>query len=263
MDLIAVDIGNSTVSLGLFVDDKLSETQQFDTDNLADLAGIFRAMRKTCGPQPLGAKTVPVVACSVNPEAQQIVEKALDASLDQRLLLLGSDVSLDVKTAVEDPDAVGNDRLITAWAAYEVVGGAVVVADFGSATTIDCVNDNGIFLGGAIMPGLHLAAKSLKQNTAALPEITPELPEGDYGTNTTKAIQHGIYYGTIGALRELVERYATSLGHWPQVVATGGYAELIAKKCDFLDSLVPELCLNGLFLAYKAYRQNVDIGDRL
>jgi len=138
------------------------------------------------------------------------------------------------------------------------VQNAVVVADFGTATTIDCVNRQGIFLGGVIMPGMKLSAMSLHEHTFALPEVEIQVPEENYGTNTVSAIQNGIYYGALGALRELVERYATQLGYWPQVVVTGGFSKMIAEKCDFIDSVVPDLCLFGLFQAYKKYIQSVE-----
>ena len=139
-----------------------------------------------------------------------------------------------------------------------VLFGAVAVADFGTATTIDCVSHQGIFLGGAILPGLNLAAKALHEYTDALPEVELQIPTGVYGTNTIASIQHGIIYGAIGALRGIVERYATELGRWPQVVVTGGYGKLIARGCDFFDSLVPDLCLDGIFLTYRQFRASQD-----
>ena len=255
MDVITIDIGNSNISLALFTQGKLANSQRVPLSDPGELPGIITQFRNLCGPQPFGARTVPVVASSVNPAGREIVDRVVSDVLDQRILLIGHDVPLPIKIAVEDPLAIGSDRLLNAWAAYSVVEDAVTVADFGTATTIDCVSQQGIFLGGVIMPGLATAAKSLTEHTAALPEVEPELPSGDYGTNTTSAIQHGIYYGAIGALREIVERYANQLGRWPQVVITGGYSKLIAQKCDFIDSLVPDSCLNGLFLAYRQFSE--------
>jgi type III pantothenate kinase len=201
---------------------------------------------------------VPVVASSVNAPLLARVEQMVGEVLDQNVLLVGRDVPLSMKLAVENPETLGSDRVLSAQAAYAVVGNAVVVASFGTATTIDLVNEHGIFLGGAILPGLATAAASLHEHTAALPEAPLQVPEGDYGTSTIGAIQHGIYYGAIGALREIVERYATQLGRWPQLVVTGGFGRLIAQHCDFLDSLVPDLCLNGLFLAYRHHREAME-----
>ena len=258
MDMICVDIGNSNISLAVFAKGKLDRTERVPVDQAQaqKLADILTAFREICGPQPLGAKTVPITVSSVNPDALELVERVVTDTFKQNVLLIGRDFPLEMKTAVENPEAVGKDRLITAFAAFEVIGRAAVIADFGTATTIDCVNDNGIFLGGVIFPGLSLAARSLNAYTAALPNVKPRIPESTFGTNTIMAIQNGIYYSAIGALREIVERYAEELGCWPQVVVTGGFANMIAQKCDFIDSLVPDLCLNGLYLAYRRFHES-------
>jgi len=258
MDLIAVDIGNSNVALGVFVKDELKCTERIDVDKLDNLVDTIKSLRQMCGPQPLGARTVPVVVCSVNPATEKIVADAVLKALDQNILVIGRDVPLQMKHALENPESVGADRFLTASAAYAVIEDACVVADFGTATTIDCVDHYGIFLGGTIQPGLQLAAQSLHEHTSALPVVKPVVPTDDYGNNTEKAIQHGIYFGGVGALRGIVERYATLLGRWPQVVLTGGFAKLIARHADFADSLVPDLCLDGIFLAYRKFRESQD-----
>ncbi len=257
MDLMAVDIGNTRVGLGVFVQDELKRVERFEVGASPEWAQSLRQtlqqMRQLCGEQPLGARTVPVVASSVNEDILAVLRETVGDALEQNVLVIGHDVPLEMKLAIENPESVGSDRLVTASAAYEVVGDAVVVADFGTATTIDCVDHYGIFLGGAILPGLALAAESLAQHTASLPQVEIKVPDGAYGTNTTSAIQHGLYYGAIGALRGIVERYATELGRWPQLVVTGGYGKLVAEGCDFVDSLVPDLCLDGIFWAYKKH----------
>ncbi len=102
-----------------------------------------------------------------------------------------------------------------------------MVADFGTAITIDCVNDEGVFQGGAILPGLDMAAKSLQAGTAQLPLVELSNPDWVFGKDTRQAIVGGLVYGARGALRELVETYATELGHWPVVILTGGDAALV------------------------------------
>lgn len=258
MDLIAVDIGNSNIAIAVFVKDELKRCERIDVDQLDTLAETITSLRQLCGPQSHGANTVPVVVSSVNTKTETLVAAAVLSTLNQDILVIGRDVPLEIKHALENPESVGTDRLLNAAAAYAVIKDACVVADFGTATTIDCVNHYGIFLGGTIQPGLRLAAQCLHEHTAALPEVCPVVPTDDYGNNTEKAIQHGIYFGAVGALRGIVERYATLLGRWPQVVLTGGYAKLIAQHADFADSLVPDLCLDGIFLAYRDFRQAQD-----
>jgi len=135
--------------------------------------------------------------------------------------------------------------------AYFRLQSACVVADFGTAITIDCVSDNGIFLGGAILPGLHVGAEALARRTALLPEVRLARPEWVFGKDTRQAIVGGLVYGARGALRELTEAYATELGRWPPVIATGGDAELVAGGYDIVQAIVPDLCLLGVALAYQ------------
>jgi len=128
---------------------------------------------------------------------------------------------------------------------------ACVVADFGTAITIDCVNDEGVFLGGAILPGLSMGAAALAAGTERLPEVAPAAPDWVFGRDTREAIVGGLVYGARGALRELAEAYATALGRWPPVIATGGDAELVCKGSEIVQAIVPDLCLMGVALAVQ------------
>ncbi len=260
MDLIACDIGNTRIKFSVFYQDRLQKTEAFLPDETPRMIETLRQFRQECGPQKYDARTVPVIASSVNSRHQTLVEEVLNEALDQKLLMIGEDFPLEMKVAVDNIEQLGSDRLVNAYAAYAVIEGAVVVADFGSATTIDCVNNQGIFIGGVILPGLGMAAASLNQYTDKLPLVDIILPEGEqaYGINTTAAIQKGIFYSAVGTLREMVERYATELGMWPQLIVTGGYGNLVAQKCEFVDSLVKDLCADGLYLAYSRFREQLD-----
>jgi type III pantothenate kinase len=133
------------------------------------------------------------------------------------------------------------------------VEGAVVVADFGTAVTIDLVDEHGVFQGGVICPGFEISAQALKDNTAQLPKVTVTRPKAPYGKNTADAINCGLYYSIIGALEEIVRRYAEEIGRWPQTIITGSGAETIKDDCTFIDNYVPHLVVKGIVLAYKKY----------
>ena len=256
MEIIAADIGNSNISLAAFAQDKLQCREDVPVQEAARLVEVFKRLRQVCLEQSGGSEIVPVVCSSVNPPALKVVRAALLEALNQELLVAGEDFPVEMKIAFEDSGTIGSDRLLNALAAYDVISSAVVIADFGTAITIDCVNDQGIFIGGVILPGLYLAAKSLNDYTALLPLVELRVPETIYGTNTIAAIQSGIYYGAIGGLREMAERYATELGSWPHVVVTGGMGAMIAQQCDFIDSVAPDLSLYGLCLAYGMYSES-------
>jgi len=195
-----------------------------------------------------------LLVASVNPAALETLEAAAaTAGLKDDLLLIGRDVPLPIETAVEDAEAVGVDRLCCAAAAFDRLGRACVVADFGTAITVDCVNGDGVFLGGAILPGLAMSARALHTWTAQLPEVELRQPDSVFGVNTTEAIVGGLIYGARGALRQLIEAYAENLGHWPLVLATGGDAELVVPSVDASDlvqAIVPDLALRGVAGAY-------------
>jgi len=172
----------------------------------------------------------------------------------ENILVVGDELPAPIDAKIEKPESVGMDRLCCAAAAYAAEGRACVVADLGTAITVDCVDDDGHFMGGAIFPGFGLQAGVLAERTALLPQIVVERPLGPLGQNTEQAIRSGIFYGSIGAIRRLVESYSDILGHWPALFLTGNDAPLVAESLEIADRLVPNLCLRGVALAYfKAY----------
>jgi type III pantothenate kinase len=137
-----------------------------------------------------------------------------------------------------------------------VVESAVVVADFGTAVTIDLVDDRGVFDGGTIFPGFDASAKALKDNTAQLPQVKVSRPEFPFGKNTTEAINCGLYYSAVGALQEIIRRYAEKIGTWPRTVITGRGAKVIQDDCQFIDSYVPNLVIKGIAFAYRKWLES-------
>ena len=244
--VLAIDVRNSRVSMGWALDETVGDVQRIavddPTDTIADaLQGLWAKM-----PSP-GV----VVASSVNAATSDVISRAAADRLGRDLLLIGRDVPLPIETALDEPRRVGTDRLCAAGMAYHRLGQACVVADFGTAVTIDCVDGEGVFLGGAILPGLSIGAGALARSTAALPKVALRRPDWVFGRDTPQSIIGGLIYGARGALREIVEAYATDLKLWPQLILTGGDAELVADGCDFVDAVVPDLTLMGVALAWR------------
>jgi type III pantothenate kinase len=127
---------------------------------------------------------------------------------------------------------------------------ACVIVDAGTAITIDCCNDAGEFIGGAIAPGAKMMLDTLHEKTAKLPTVTLEKPKGAYGTDTRQAMLHGVYHGIRGMVKELTENYATELGSWPEIIATGGDAKILFDSWELIHAIVPDLTLYGIALAY-------------
>jgi type III pantothenate kinase len=153
----------------------------------------------------------------------------------------------------EDEKAIGADRVCNLAAAYEQMGKACVVVDAGTAITIDVCDDAGGFLGGAIAPGAGLMLKSLHEAAARLPLVSPAKPAEAIGQTTEQAMLSGVYYGIRGMVKELVEAYAEKLGAWPEVIATGGDAQLLFGDWELTHAVSPDLTLYGIALTFSEH----------
>jgi type III pantothenate kinase len=130
------------------------------------------------------------------------------------------------------------------------MGKACVVVDAGTALTVSVCNDDGAFLGGAIAPGAGMQLQALHDRTASLPLVPLKTPDGAYGKNTEQAIQQGVYFGIRGLVKELAENYATELGNWPDIIATGGDAPKLFDGWELIHAIAPDLTFYGIALAY-------------
>jgi len=256
MNIIAVDIGNTKIAVGLFLDGKEESIQSFADGDEAEFRDyLLSAWERipVLESSAEGKRDGVIVACSVKPDWTERVRAIVKDGLGEKLHVVGEDIPLPIAAWVDAPEKMGTDRIVAAAAAYAVVEGAVVVADFGTAVTIDLVDDNGILQGGVICPGFEISAQALKDNTAQLPKITVTRPEKPYGKNTADAINCGLYYSIIGGMEEIIRRYAEEIGRWPQTVITGTGAETIKDDCPFVDNWVPSLVVKGIVLAYMKY----------
>ena len=258
MNVIAIDIGNTNIVIALFLDNKEQSIESIAGDSGKKLESSLKSAWKKI-PDSKSSKEKKrdgvIVVSSVKPAWTEVIADIVKKNFDEKIHVVGKDVPLPMTLWVDEPDKVGTDRVVSAAAAYDVVGDALVVADFGTAVTIDLVDQNGIFLGGVICPGFEISAKALRDYTAQLPNIKITKPKAPYGRNTIDAINCGLYYSIIGCLQEVVRRYADELGKWPQTIITGSGAKTIYTDCDFVDDYVPNLVVKGVFLAYKKYME--------
>lgn len=245
--VLACNCGNTNISFAHVQGETVTPLRRF---RLGELNSLGATLAELWDRMPEPKK---VVAASVNAAALKALEAAAAETLQQDVLVVGRDLPLPMETSLADPGAIGVDRLCCAAAAFDHLGVACVVADFGTAITIDCVSDEGVFLGGAILPGLRASASVLHTATDQLPEVELTDPTWVYGANTTEAIIGGIVYGARGALRERVEAYATELGSWPTVILTGGDARRVCPhpgEEGLVQAVVDDLHLRGVAIAY-------------
>ena len=244
--LVVVDIGNSSLHVGVWSDRGVVDARRLDCEDWTGLAETLPGLRANAHEADLVAA---VVACVVPTALNRAVE-TIRGAIKINVMVVGRDVPLPLPVAVNEPESLGVDRVCAAAAAYEKVRGCCTVIDFGTAVTIDLVDDAGVFQGGAILPGRRLQALALGNHTSALPVVSARFPSGPVGKDTDEAIRSGICHGLAGAVRNLVEQFAMHLNRWPYVIATGGDAEMMAEHCDFIDTTVRDLCLHGVGLAY-------------
>ncbi len=264
MNIIAIDIGNTNIAVGLFLDGQEQFIKSILGSNSEELTSCLESawqkipvLESSKEKKRDGA----IVISSVKPAWTELIANIVRDNLGEKIYIIGKDIPLPMPIWLDEPDKVGTDRVVSAAAAYAVVGDAVVVADFGTAVTIDLVDQHGAFQGGVIFPGFEISAKALKENTAQLPNIKVTKPQEPYGKNTADAINCGLYYSIIGAMEEVIRRYAEKIGKWPQTVITGSGAEIIKDDCEFIDNYVPHLVVKGIVLAYQKYIEEKAVSE--
>jgi len=245
--ILVVDVGNSRIGLAVWDDDGLHDVRHVPSDS----AGIWRGALEETWATTSGARRRAVAIASVAPASGRQFADLIEQVCDVEPLFVRTDIPLPMPLDIDNPRQIGVDRVCAAAAAFERLREPCAVASLGTAMTVDCVSGEGRFLGGAILPGLEISCQALHEHTARLPRVAPDKPGNIFARNTHDAIVNGVVYAAAGALREIVERFATELKAWPKLVITGGGAPLVADVVDFVDAHVPNLCLMGIALAYR------------
>jgi type III pantothenate kinase len=250
--LLAVDIGNTNINIGVFDGTKMKATWRVATgvhrmpDEYASLIlHLFEHEGIT------SSQITDAILCSVVPPLAGVFEEMCRRYLKVSPVLVEAGVKTGVKISMDNPREVGADRIVNAVAAHHLYGGAVIVIDLGTATTFDAVSKEGDYLGGAIAPGIAIATEALFARTAVLPRVELTHPKKAIGRSTVAAMQSGIVFGYAGLIEGIVARIKAELGGKAKVVATGGYAELLARETPTIDEVSPDLTLIGLRLIYE------------
>ncbi|MCA9705410.1 MAG: type III pantothenate kinase [Myxococcales bacterium] len=255
--LLAVDVGNSHTTVGVFEGEvlrcelRLATRRGWTRDELA--AGLRQALGLV-GLDFAGLDQA-IVACVVPPVIPPL-QAALQRYVGVEPLIVGPGIRTGMPIRYDSPQDVGADRIVTAVAAHERHGGrgeaehGIIVVDFGTATTFDVVSPRPEYLGGVIAPGIGIASDALFARAAKLPRVDIVRPEKVVGRNTVAAIQSGLVYGYIGLVEGLITRIRQELS-WPcRVVATGGFATVIARDSAAIDEVDDALVLEGLRLIH-------------
>jgi len=256
--LLAIDIGNTNIIIGVFDNDKIKANWRIVTavhrmpDEYATLLLSFFDRKSIPASQIDSA-----VLCSVVPPLVTVFDEVFQRYFQVSPLIVEAGIKTGVRICMDNPKEVGADRIVNAVAAHQLYGGSVIVIDFGTATTFDVVSKEGDYLGGAIAPGIAIATEALFSRTAVLPRVELVHPKLAIGTSTIAAMKSGIVFGYVGLIEGIISRIQGELGTKAKVVATGGYAELLAKETHVIEEINPDLTLIGLRLIYQMNKSKV------
>ncbi len=251
--LLALDIGNTEITVGLFDGAELERSWRLMThpDRTPDeWASVIRALFDQAGLDitRVGA----TIFASVVPSATEAIADALLIATGTTAVAIGPESPLPIRLDVEEPLTVGADRVVNTVAASRLFGVDTIVVDFGTATTLDCITKDGTFLGGVISPGLRTSGENLVRRAAKLQPTELAPPARAMGRRTEDCVRAGLVYGAADAVDGLVRRLKAE---WPtrsvpKVIATGGYASLVAKYSSEIEEVHPDLTLRGLQIAH-------------
>ncbi len=246
--LLAVDVGNTNLSVGVFAGDRIVRRWRFETDPRRSAGWYARAF--TLPFRTLNGLPDAVVYGSVVPPLDRALAAGLKKAFGVTPTAVSPSSKLGLALRVKVPKQVGADRVSNAVALKMMVGGSAIAIDFGTATTFDCVDARGDYLGGAILLGPNSAARALHEFTAKLPLAEVRRPRRVIGKDTVECLEAGLYYGYLGMIREVLRRTAAEMGGRPAVVATGGLAPLFLPDLPGVRH-EPDLTLHGLRFAHQ------------
>jgi type III pantothenate kinase len=250
--ILAIDVGNTQTVLGLFDTAQLDAHWRVHTnadltsDELSvKIAGLLASDGYTW------ADIEQVVVSSVVPRLTHTYEEIAERATGRAPMVVGPGLKTGMPIRYDNPHEVGADRIVNGVAAHDRFGGPVVVVDFGTATTIDVIDAEGAYLGGAIAPGVEASAEALFSKAARLSKVDLEPPERVIGTNTTSSVQAGLLLGEAAMIDGLVRRVWAELGDEALVVATGGLAHTMAPLCETISEVDEDLTLKGLLIIFE------------
>ena len=253
--LLAIDIGNSHVVLGVFEGERLAESWRVGTKASITADEYAMILKDLFGFAGLEFRRIDgIIISSVVPPLLPTMTEVSKKYFSIEPMIVTNELKTGITLRYDNPREIGADRIVNAAAAYRIYGGPLIIIDFGTATTFCAVTKNGEYLGGAIVPGVKISAEALYQRAAKLPRVELVRPERVIGRDTVSAMQAGIVFGYAALVDGLVARMKQELSPDAQVVATGGLAGLVAAEAKSINEVRPELTLEGLRLLFEINR---------
>ena len=250
--LLVIDVGNTNIVLGVFKGKELIDHWRISTNKLRTTDEYGVLIRNLFFLNDVNAEGIDsIIISSVVPPVMPTLERMCQRYFGLVPLIIGPGVKTGMDIKYDNPREVGADRIVNAVAAYAKYGGPIIIIDFGTATTFCAVDKKGNYLGGSICPGIGISTDALVQRTAKLPRIEIRRTEKVICRNTVESMQAGVYYGYIGQIEGIVNHMRRELGGKAKVVATGGFAVVLAPETKAIDVVEPMLTLEGLRIIYE------------
>jgi len=256
--LLCIDVGNTHTQFGVYDRNELKRDYRVASElvRTEDEFGIVvMSLLKHDG---INEKKIEGVGiASVVPNLTDILVRMSRKYFKCEPMVIGADLDLGITIGYGEPKSVGSDRICDAVAGYRKYGGPLIILDFGTATTFDVISEDGVYLGGAIAPGVETGAADLQRRAAKLPRIELKFPGEVIGKTTVASMQSGIMYGVVDAMEGMVRRIRKALGADARVIATGGFASTVASQTEVISKIEPALVLEGVRIIYEANRKKV------
>jgi|Deesub1362A_J573_1020465.scaffolds.fasta_scaffold00183_29 type III pantothenate kinase len=250
LSLLAIDIGNTSINVGLFVDGLI--VHKLNTRPLRSPLWYRNELESILKMEGIDKAPEGVVISSVVPGHTEVVKEGVRKLSGKEPLVVSPQVVKGLKLDIKSPEELGADRLTASFAAVRLFGAPVAVVDFGTATTVNFVGSGNVYKGGAILPGIGLMSRALWSETAKLPKVEVTRASSALGKNTADCILSGIIYGTAGAVERIISEVEELEGEQYKVAATGGFLEVVLPNLKRVDFVEPALVLKGLKIIYEA-----------
>lgn len=256
--LVAIDIGNTNITIALFEGNKIVGNYRLTTklERTSDEYGFMIISFLHASNIHLD-QIQDIIIASVVPKIMYSFTNSIKKYFKKEPIIIGPGIKTGISIKIDNPKSLGADRLVDAVGAHNIYGGPCLVVDFGTATTFDIVTEHGEFIGGTTAPGIGISANALSSQAAKLPEVEIKKPKSVIAKNTVDSMQAGIVYGYIGLTEYIIKSIKEEYGKELKVISTGGLGRIIFNETTLIDIYDPDLSYKGLKIIYDRYKKSL------
>jgi len=250
--LLVIDVGNTSITFGVFNNDNLISSFNFKTNKKSNTEQFSLNLAREFSENSIDPSLINAsIISSVVPELKVVIDKTIKNITGFEPIEVSHSSKTNMSILYDNPKEVGADRIVNSVAAYSIFKKSIIVVDFGTATTFDCISAEGAYLGGAIAPGIKISSDALTLSASKLPSVDIEKPRNIIGKNTVESMQAGIFYGYVSLVDGLIRYLKKSMQTNPVVISTGGFSKIISDESELIKHCDEFLALKGLQILYK------------